>query len=49
MARALDGLGIMKNIHDPQYWRDRAEEARNTAESFDDPRARAEMLEVAAG
>jgi hypothetical protein len=33
---------------DVQHWRERAKEARATAESFDDPVARRTMLDIAA-
>jgi hypothetical protein len=35
--------------NDPQYWLDRAEKARNVAESMTDPVLKRMMLDVAAG
>jgi hypothetical protein len=34
-------------INDPEHWRRRAGEARNVADSLDDPEARRTMLKIA--
>lgn len=38
----------MQDLNDPQYWRDRAEEARSQAESVSAGPARSQMMQVAA-
>jgi hypothetical protein len=35
-------------LHDTEYWRNRAKEARAQAEQMSDPEARRELLEIAA-
>jgi len=35
-------------ITDPKYWRERREEARSIAQLLDDPKAKREMLAIAA-
>jgi len=35
-------------INDPKYWRERGEEARSIAQLLDDPKAKREMLAIAA-
>jgi hypothetical protein len=36
------------HLNDPEYWRDRAKEARAMAENIADPGSKQKMLEVAA-
>jgi bacterioferritin (cytochrome b1) len=40
---------MSKRLDDPQYWRDRAEEARTHAEEMKDPETRHIMLKIAEG
>jgi hypothetical protein len=36
-------------INDPKYWRERSEEARSIAKLLDDPEAKRQILDIAAG
>jgi hypothetical protein len=46
MGELMD-LNRRPTLADVEYWRIRAEEARATAESFTDPKARQTMLSIA--